>query len=384
MVEIFKFSCPNNRKACEKHYDFENDALFVWSKETCVGDEVFCQFFSCRGKREIYFYTFCHEMTEAYRDSNIASSAFLSAKTFISCMMSWIINQGIDYRSLDAICPFCGHNPEVLACDGVAVGVSLKFLTKHKSIATAEKQEIREPLHRRNTRVLISGLRKREQLNRQFLRQYCDSIIKLGRKETSTKDKETDTPGLFNSEVTQNEILESFSDFSAKSVMKSFFEQKYPLELSKALANLLKALNGTASLFNFFPLKDRQWLLSTFEALKDMTLSDSDVHAQMKKLHGFRVQFSKIMQIADRHQRRKELASFFQFLINRTSEMHAEDFLLKPEDPSIVDTYDPTKGISYNFTPHGAQIRRLPKYDMDGKNDFPPVSFIGIHLPIVF
>ena len=98
MVEIFKFVCPNNAKACEKTYDFENDALFVWSKETCVGDEIFCQFFACRGKREIYFYTYCYEMTESYRDSNITSSPFLSAKTFISCTMSWIINQGIDYR----------------------------------------------------------------------------------------------------------------------------------------------------------------------------------------------------------------------------------------------------------------------------------------------
>ena len=285
-------------------------------------------------------------------------------------------------RSLDAICPFCGHNPEVLACDGVAVGVSLKFLTKHKSISAAGKHEIKEPLHRRNTRILISGLDKREQLNRQFLHQYCDSILDIGKKN---KDKDSgkrglrrkqkvndeEKPGFFNSEITQNEILESFTDLSAKAFMKAFFEQNYPLELLKAIANLLKALNGTASLFNFLPLKDRSWLMATFEALKDKTISDSEKHAHMKKLHGFRVQFSTLMKIADRHQHAKGMASFFQFLITRTNEIHSNDFMHKPDDPSIVDTYDPTTGVSYNFTPHGGQIRELPQYEMDGKtSDF--------------
>ena len=176
--------CPNDIKGCEKHFNYENEALFVWTKGTCVADEVFCQFFACRGKREIYFNTFCHEMTEGYKDSYTTSKPFLSCKTFISCMMSWIINQGIDYRAVESICTFCGHYPEVLSCDGVAVGVKLKYLTRLPNITAPEKQEIKKSVHRRNDRVFITGQEKRDIEHRQFLVQFCNSIIAIGKKSS--------------------------------------------------------------------------------------------------------------------------------------------------------------------------------------------------------
>ena len=180
------------KKECEKKYDFEANAIFVWSKDICVADEVFTQFFACRGRREIYFATYVYEMNENYRDGNITSAEFLSCPTFVSCVMSWIINQDIDFRSQDSICPFCGHNPEVLACDGVYVGVSLKYLTDMQSIAAPEKLEVKELLHRRFTRTLVRGVSQSMTQLRSFLQSFCKSILDLGRKNSdNTEDDKT-------------------------------------------------------------------------------------------------------------------------------------------------------------------------------------------------
>ena len=377
IVEVIKYDCQNQEKACEKLYDFENNAIFVWSKETCIGDEVFCQFFSGRGKRAIYFNTYCHEMTEAYRDSNINSSKFLHHQTFISCMMSWIINQGIDYRSIDAICPFCGHNPEVLACDGVSVGVNLKRLTRLEDITSSEKKEVKPFVHRRNTRILFSGTKERDKAERKYVLGFCDHILDTVKtKKKSKKNEETENNGFNHCDRTRTDILQKIDDLPSKAFLKGFFDEQYPMELSKVMAKFLKALNGTASLINFFPTKDRTWLYEVFENLKIETLSDTELHFNMKKLHSFRIQFNEIMKVASRHQKQKEMASFFQFLIQKTEEIHKNDSSLKPDEPEVVDAYDPTTGISYNFTPHGGQIRKLPKYKVQG-------TFTS-HNPVIF
>jgi hypothetical protein len=159
MADVYKFECKNQNPRCTKTYDFEKNAIFVWSNKICIGDEIFCQYFSCRGKRDIYFATYCYEMDEVYRDSNISSAPFVSRQTFTRCLMSWIVNQDIDFRSIDAICPQCGYEPDVLVCDGVSVGVRIRNITRLNDVTSADKHQIKPFLHRRNTRLLFSGIR---------------------------------------------------------------------------------------------------------------------------------------------------------------------------------------------------------------------------------
>lgn len=355
---------------CEKGYDFEHNAIFVWTKGTCVADEVFTQFFACRGKREIHFSSFVHEMSEAYKDSEITSAEFLSCNIFTSCVMSWIINLDIDFRSDHAVCTFCGHNPEVLACDGVYVGVKLKYLTKLEDINATEKLEEKPVLHRRFDRTLIRGTTDTMKDYRSFLITYCKNIISLGKKNTLEVDKpatEDVKNTIPNSDLFQNKFLTTIQDHRWRTVLKSLFDQEYPLELAKTIAQLIINLNGTAALTNFFPLKDRQWLLETFSSLQDTTLSELETYKALKKIKEFRTQFAGIMKTALRYDRGTEIASFFKYLIETTTEIHSRDHLFMPDEPSIVDAYDPSKGVAYHFTEHGGQIRKLPKYEMEGK-----------------
>lgn len=365
------YECPNQNEQCRVRYDFEKNAIFVWSKDTLIADEIFHSYFACRGKREIHFSSFVNEMTLGYTDLCENSAPFISVGLFTSCVMSWIINQNIDYRSKDAICPFCGHNPEVLACDGVKVGVNLKYLTHLQRISAAEKNEIKPYLHRRNDRILVSGEGKRIPYLRKFLLEYCRNVIRLGKDnpviptELQRSDEETKEP-IMNCEMTQHELLQEMEDYRCTKVLKALFEQEYHIELAKTVANFIICLNGMASLINFFPTKNIPKLSEAFEYLKDPLLCESKQYELLKKIKEFKPQFSSIMKTAFRHGKGAEIADFFLYLIEKTTNIHAHDANVKPDEPEIVDQYDPTKGVSYNFTEHGAQIRKLPKYAMDG------------------
>ena len=238
-----------------------------------------------------------------------------------------------------------------------------------------KKKEIKSSLHRRNTRILFSGLTERKKAARKYALKFCEYILNIGKNKKQQKGKEETEQNSFNyCESTRDYILASIDNYTVRTFLKAFFDEDYPIELSKVIANLLKVLNGTASLCNFFPRKDRLWLHETFETLKDTTLSDLERHFCMKRLHSFRVQFNEVMKVATRHQKQKEMASFFQFLLQKTEDIHKNDTQM-PDDPEILDAYDPTRGVSYNFTPHGGQIRNLPKYKIQGDTQIAQILF---------
>ena len=139
------------------------------------------------------------------------------------------------------------------------------------------------------------------------------------------------------------------------------------MELAKTIAQFLINLNGTAALTNFFPHKDRVWLLELFSKFQVYnTLTEAELYRLIKQLKEFRTQFSGIMKTALRYDRCSEIAGFFKYLIETTDAIHSRDHLFMPDEPQIVDPYDPTKGAAYHFTEHGGQIRKLPKYAMEG------------------
>ena len=96
-------------------------------------------------------------------------------------------------------------------------------------------------------------------LYRSFLITYCKNIISLGKKNTLEVDKpatEDVKNTIPNSDLFQNKFLTTIQDHRWRTVLKSLFDQEYPLELAKTIAQLIINLNGTAALTNFFPLKD--------------------------------------------------------------------------------------------------------------------------------
>lgn len=368
IVALISVECQNNQHECRKTVNFHEKSIFQWSKDIAIGDEVFHHFYESAGKREVFFRSFCEDLSISYRYPYKESAPFVSSHTFISCMMSWIINLNIDYRSLEAIDPYCCHEPEVLACDGVHVGVAKRFMRNLKDISKPEKPQVKDSRHRRFDRTLIRGKTPRISALRTYMKSFCEDILTSNRsksRQTTTK-KEPNQPFERN-EGYEHLLLSEMSDYRCKLIFRHLFEKVYPYELAKCLSSLIIALNKQAALLNFLPFKDHTWLIEAFEGLKLQTISDSNRHDIMCKLEEFRVQFARIMATAHRHQRIEEVSNFFLYLIEETIKTHEFDNVDLPDNPSLVDKYDPASGIAYYFTPHGGQVRKTPNYSIEGK-----------------
>ena len=70
----------------------------------------------------------------------ILSRNFMSPNTFIGWFFGWLSAFKIDFRK--HIDPWCGYKPEILACDGTHIGVSLKHLDLNESVTSPDTEEV--------------------------------------------------------------------------------------------------------------------------------------------------------------------------------------------------------------------------------------------------
>lgn len=357
MAEVYHFECENKNPDCKIEFDFENEAIFVWSKDICLGDEIFHDYFKNMGSTETLFSTFCASTTKTYRNTGYKAS-FLSAGTFTSCVISWIINWDIDYRK-EVWCPYCQYNPRFLACDGTHVGVTKEHMLDLEDISKKEKNEVKKTRHRKFDRTLISGKGKNQATLRKYMLGFCNFFrnIKKNKKDGKTFKRNN------SHEVA---ILNLFDDIRAKRVFQLVFDGALPQELNIPVTSFIHSLNRQASLINFFPTKESTWLREHFEQLRDESLPDNQRFYLMKKLAKYRPQFAILFDLAKRHNYTWVMGDFFLFLMDKKDDTHKQDFEDTVDEPTELGTYDPSKGIAYGFTPHGGQVRKLPRYAIDG------------------
>ena len=54
------------------------------------------------------------------------AASFMSTNTFIFHFFGWLSNMKIDFRK--EVDPECSYKPQILACDGTHIGVSMKHM----------------------------------------------------------------------------------------------------------------------------------------------------------------------------------------------------------------------------------------------------------------
>ena len=316
--------CENNRRECDKLYNFSTDGIFLWTKETCIGDEIFYSFLEARGLHEEFLSSFCKERTEQYRYCCRESASFLSEDTFITCFFAWIANWDIDFRARSSIDPFCGHNPEVLACDGVHVGVAVRFMAKTTPITKSEIREIKPIGKRRFDRVLLPGNTEAAKTRRNYVRNYCKYGILKEKKVTGDGDEssiESDEEDCGFRQVNEYEdkLLEDLEDTRLKTFLSRVFLKQYNDRLLKKCARLLLAFTSGAALISFFPWSDIKKLEEVFNLIKT---DKYNRHDHLDQLESFRVQYADITECACRFYVEDEIADFFLYLLETTRIMH--------------------------------------------------------------
>ena len=356
--------CQNNRRECDKNYDFSKEGIFVWTKETCLGDEVFYSFLEARGLHEEFLSSFCKERTEQYRYCCQQSASFLSEDTFISCFFAWISNWDIDFRAPSSIDPFCGHNPQVLACDGVHVGVAVRFMSKCVPITKSQKPDIKPIGTRRFDRVLLPGNTDADRKRRKYVRNYCKhGILKEKNATADGSPEESDEEDSGFRQVTEYEdkILKELSDPRLRTFMSRVFLKQYDDKLLKKCARLILALTSGAALLSFFPWSDIQKLEDVFNLIKT---DKYNRHEHLDTLESFRVQYADIVACACKHYLDDEIADFFLYLLQLTRTMHTTNLPRPSQSQHLLQSSDSvTQLISPHFSDN--QPQQIPSHSFD-------------------
>ena len=86
----------------------------------------------------------------------------MSPNTFIGWFFGWLAAFKIDFRK--EIDPWCSYNPEILACDGTHIGVSLRNMKLDNPVTSPDNDVVLKSLHKRGNRVIITDVEARRHL----------------------------------------------------------------------------------------------------------------------------------------------------------------------------------------------------------------------------
>ena len=84
----------------------------------------------------------------------------------------------------------------------------------------------------------------------------------------------------------------------------------------------------------------------------------------MNKLNDMKqygIELSNVLKVSILHRFGDKCVSFVEYLVHQAIEKHNKDKTLQ-QLHEIPNSYNPEKGITYYFTPHGNQVRKQPLY----------------------
>ena len=146
--------CSNGTCKIEFHEAAAEKGIFFSTKVTAAGDEIGWDFVSMVMKMKTSFTAFCTEMSRKYSTNSVNAPHFMSPNTFVKWFFGWLAHMKIDFRK--EVDPWCGHDPEYLACDGTHIGVSIKHMYLHKPVIMPDEDgEPLQSVHRRKNRNII-------------------------------------------------------------------------------------------------------------------------------------------------------------------------------------------------------------------------------------
>ena len=99
------------------------------------------------------------------------ASPFMSPKTFINWLFGWLAAFKIDFRK--SIDPWCKYSPQIIACAGTHIGVSVCNMNLENPVTCADDPRCLKPSHKCNTRVLLP-----KKIHREHLRYLTCKMLK--------------------------------------------------------------------------------------------------------------------------------------------------------------------------------------------------------------
>ena len=343
-----------NDKKCFHAGPGETEAIHFYTKDTGAGDEIGWDFVDHVMRSKISFGAYCNIMNDRYRRMNSNSASFMSNKTFIAWWFSWITKFKIDFRKP---CKFCMYQPKYLAADGTKIGIYTKSATV-LPIETPTVDTPIDPCHRRNNRAFINYSQgdadaQEKALSRNHVLYHCKKVL-------GTLKQSEELPVDVVAE--RNAKLSEHVDAGFIPLLIIFIHKQCGNRLLKKLAVLFKILSTNHSLSSVIPFR----YLAEFQEVLRAFRENANIHSSLiSKVAHFSPEIRDVLVGVKGTEHRLDAIQFFEHFIVRVNSIFEN--CKEPDQPiPKPGTYNPAKyGRAYYFTPHGNQLRDIPKYTMN-------------------
>ena len=225
---------------------------------TCAGDEIGWDFITDVLKKRTSFSAFFAEMSIKYQTNNPMAAPFISTNTIISYFFGWLSNMNTDFRK--EFDPECGYQPQILACDGTHIGVSIKHMKLENPITKNDVPTQLSPKHQCLQRTMIV---KKEP--RAHLQYFCNKFL--------GKLKPRDVLSLQEEEVCRRELLTAINTRAdISNFVTMFLDKQVPNEMLMEMAKLLHMLSGDACMSSVFPFEGNPYITTACAAISTNNL----------------------------------------------------------------------------------------------------------------
>lgn len=352
LFQIFIRQCGNKNRQCDVGPG-ELDSIHFLTRETGAGDEIGWDFIDHVLNSYITFGAYCTLMNNKYRRINSKSAPFMSNNTFIAWWFSWISKFKIDFRKP---CSICKYDPKYLAADGTKIGINVSHSVV-QPIETSTVETLIDPCHRRNKRAFISY--SQGDLDAKSKAQSRDHLLYHAKRALGTLRNTVELP--FEEEVDKNTMLLQHVEERFRALVEIFVYQRCSSRIFKKLAVLFKILSTNHSLSSVLPYRYADEFQSILTAIRSNP--NIDVHT-INKIAEFSPEIRDIFILVKGTEICEDTIVFFEHFIVKVQQIFNDCKEPDPINPKL-GSYNPAKfGRAYYFTPHGKQLRDIPKYTM--------------------
>lgn len=392
LCDTYSVKCSN--PDCEINYIYNGkpDHIFFLKKETGIAQEVIGDFIALVKKSSLSFTGYSKEKTRQYVTTNAKSAPFMSNKWFINHFFCWLASLKIDFRL--EVDPWCGHNPKFLAGDGTKIGVSCKYMNLDPPTTQATVDHIKDTQHRKYNRCLLqnptqlenetgSAFKYRVSLARDarsFLTNFVQSSISGLGMDMDDEVVVQQRHNFFQQahELCRGEVFDFISLFIQGGMDQS---------ISAATASLLALLTSNYDAVSVvLPFRFHGHILETCDSVLNGSAGTAE---KLHKMREYNMEVADLLQACldlNKLDTTQSVVQFLRCLLQDTVEVHASDTDYPPP-AGQEGTYNPPSGAAYYMTPHGQQVRDMPKYSISAKDNpkdtpgcqkrFPMVSYKG-------
>ena len=288
-------------------------------------------------------------MTRKYNMNNPNSPSFMSINTFLKWFFGWMSNMKLDFRK--EIDPICGYNPQILACDGTHIGVSIKHIQLDKPITQPDTDDIQKAKHQRFNRVLL-----RDKENRKQAHYFCNEVLGM-----HIQEEIAHFPNPNQTKIDLQNFIKAKCAEPLKNFIQTVLDHNQDEELLKEMAYILHMVTGDAAISSVAPFPSHQVITMACIALKFHNVVDEEI---LKDVETFNKQIAKLLHLTQVNDCVDIVTSFILELIDITVKVHQDDHIFSP--PSLIPgSYNPPSGTAYYFSLTGEQLCSMPDFQVN-------------------